>query len=254
VKKRIDLLLVERGVAESRAKAQALLLAGRVFVDGERVEKSGRAFESDCSIRITETLPFVSRAGAKLAAALDHFHVDVSGRTCADLGASTGGFTDCLLQRGARSVRAFDVGLGQLDWKLRNDPRVEVRDEFNVRSIAGEDLPSSISLVTVDLSFISLTKVLEPLRNALRFASHEESIDVILLVKPQFEAGRGEVGKGGIVRDSATRQRALRNVEQFAASLGYRPLGTIPSPLKGAKGNTEFLLYLQLDAGLSSQR
>ncbi|NLT65064.1 MAG: TlyA family RNA methyltransferase [Acidobacteria bacterium] len=250
MRRRIDQLLVERGFAESRHKAQALLLAGQVMVGEQKVEKPGQLVDPDLEIRILRQLPFVSRAGAKLQAALDHFSIRVAGRVCADLGASTGGFTDCLLQNGAARVIAFDVGKGQLAWKLRADPRVTVRDEFNVRNIGPDDLPAALSLISMDLSFISVTKVLAPLRQALPVSAL--SIDVIVLVKPQFEVGKGEVGKGGIVREPDKRARALEGVEEFARRAGYSVIGSIPSPLAGAGGNQEFLLYLQPSGGLLS--
>jgi 23S rRNA (cytidine1920-2'-O)/16S rRNA (cytidine1409-2'-O)-methyltransferase len=254
IRKRIDQLLVERGFAESRHKAQALLLAGQVMVNEQKVEKPGRLADSDAAIRILGEMPFVSRAGAKLHAALDHFRMSVAGRICADLGASTGGFTDCLLQNGAVAVHAYDVGAGQLAWKLRSDPRVILHDRCNVRFLKAEDLPEQVSLVTADLSFISLTKVLAPLRDALRARTvslgqrtADFQIDLILLVKPQFEVGKGEVGKGGIVRDEKKQREALAAVEQCAALAGYAVTGSMPSPILGAEGNQEFLLHLQLD-------
>lgn len=258
MKKRIDLLLVERGLAESRNQAQATVIAGNVLVNLQKVEKPGQAVSTDADIRILEKLRYASRAGIKLDAALDHFGIRVDGRICADLGASTGGFTDCLLQRGAREVHAFDVGRNLLAWKLRTDPRVVAHDGFNVRDITAEKLPAGITLVTGDLSFISLKKILLPLKAALIRAGNSwageahEGIELILLVKPQFEVGKGEVGKGGIVRDRAKRLNALHSVEEFARSAGFRTLGSIPSPIAGAKGNEEFLLYLGLSADLSS--
>jgi 23S rRNA (cytidine1920-2'-O)/16S rRNA (cytidine1409-2'-O)-methyltransferase len=251
-KKRADLLLVERGFADSRQKAQALLLAGQVLVDEQKVDKPGRMVPAGAEVRILGKMPFVSRAGAKLQAALDHFRIPVAGRICADLGASTGGFTDCLLQNGAASVIAFDVGAGQLAWKLRTDPRVAVRDHCNVRYLTAADLPERVSLVTADLSFISLTKILVPVRDALlgRLAmesrSRNEGVDLILLVKPQFEVGKGEVGKGGIVRDAVKQTAALSGIERFAAEAGYGVIGSLLSPIPGAEGNREFLLNLQL--------
>ncbi len=252
MKRRIDQLLVERGLAESRHKAQALLISGQVLVNRQKVEKPGRQFDGAVEIRILNTAPFRSRAGSKLQAALEHFAVSAAGRVCADLGASTGGFTDCLLQNGAREVHAFDVGKGQLDWKLRSDPRVVVRDEFNVRHITSGDLPADTSLVTLDLSFISLTKVLVPLRDALLGLGGNRPVDLILLVKPQFEVGRGEVGKGGIVREAEKRMQAVESVAEFARESGLTVSGHMPSPVHGAKGNIEFLLYLQLLPDLSS--
>jgi 23S rRNA (cytidine1920-2'-O)/16S rRNA (cytidine1409-2'-O)-methyltransferase len=254
MKRRIDQLLVERGLADSRHKAQALLLAGRILVGEQKMEKCGQRVDTDAEIRVLDRSSFASRAGAKLQAALDYFRIPIAGRACADLGASTGGFTDCLLQNGASTVYAFDVGKGQLDWKLRSDPRVVVRDEFNVRNLKHSDLPDNISFISIDLSFISVTKVLHALKeaffNRLEDTAREErpasEADVIVLVKPQFEAGRGEVGKGGIVRDPAQRMRILAKIEQFAREAKFHPVGSIPSPVKGAGGNQEFLLYLKL--------
>jgi 23S rRNA (cytidine1920-2'-O)/16S rRNA (cytidine1409-2'-O)-methyltransferase len=251
-KKRIDQLLVDRGLAETRSQAQALLIAGKVLVNEQKIEKPGHAIAADADIRLLEQLPYASRAGAKLAAALDHFAIQVAGRVCADLGASTGGFTDCLLQRGARAVHAYDVGSGLLAWKLRTDPRVVMHDGYNVRNIVSDDLPAGLSLVVGDLSFISLKKIMLPLKDALfglgRNSREAQSaaIDLVLLVKPQFEVGKGEVGKGGIVRDHNKQIEALRSVEGFALSSGYCSVGNIPSPVVGSKGNQEFLLILRL--------
>jgi 23S rRNA (cytidine1920-2'-O)/16S rRNA (cytidine1409-2'-O)-methyltransferase len=253
MKRRIDQLLVERGFAESRHKAQALLIGGQVLVNGQKIEKPGQQVDPWAGLRILKSDPFVSRAGSKLQAALDHFALPVADRVCADLGASTGGFTDCLLQHGAREVHAFDVGKAQLDWKLRSDPRVIVRDEFNVRHLTADDLPPALSLITVDLSFISLTKILLPLREALVGRTKDRPIDLILLVKPQFEVGKGEVGKGGIVRDDERRARAVASVVDFARSAGFQVIGQLESPVRGSKGNVEFLLYLQLHPDLSSR-
>ena len=259
MKKRLDQMLVEKGLAQSRQKAQAMILAGEVLVNDQKIDKPGHAVPEDARLRILGAQRFVSRGGAKLEAALGYFAISVDGRICADLGASTGGFTDCLLEHGAREVHAYDVGRGQLAWSLQSDERVVVHDQYNVRYISPEDLPSGISLVTVDLSFISLKLVLGPLRDALhvRYRGPEKGtahpvVDLILLVKPQFEVGKGEVGKGGIVRDPDKRLRALESVENCARSYGFRVVGSIPSPIAGARGNREFLLYLQLDLGLSS--
>ncbi len=256
MKKRIDQLLVERGLAESRQKAQALLLAGSVLVGEQKVEKPGRTVDPESEIRVLHRLPFASRAGAKLQAALDHFRISVADRVCADLGASTGGFTDCLLQNGAREVYAFDVGKSLLDWKLRTDSRVVVRDAFNVRNLAAADIPDGLSFVSIDLSFISVSKVLRPLAESF-IAKNQPLIkpvclDVVVLVKPQFEVGKGEVGKGGIVRDSAKRAAALEKVKQSASEAGFRVVGDMPSPVAGAKGNREFLLHLEVAMGLIS--
>jgi 23S rRNA (cytidine1920-2'-O)/16S rRNA (cytidine1409-2'-O)-methyltransferase len=250
-KVRIDQLLVEKGLAESRQKAQALVMAGHVFVSEQKVDKPGRTVDSESSVRVRASLPFASRAGTKLRAALDHFQIPVKGRICADLGASTGGFTDCLLKYGARVVHSFDVGKGQLAWSLRSDPRVVVHDEFNVRFIGANDLPDGISLISADLSFISLTKIVLPLRNALlakcgsgKADQAPFQVDIVLLVKPQFEVGKGDVGKRGIVRDPIRRRKSLESVREFAESIGLKSVGSIPSPLPGASGNQEFLLYL----------
>ncbi len=246
-------MLVDRGLVESRHKAQALLLAGQVLVDEQKVEKPGKLVSPDARIRILNVPPFASRAGAKLQALLDWFAISVADRVCADLGASTGGFTDCLLQNGARQVHAFDVGKGQLAWKLQSDPRVIVHDGYNVRNIQAADLPADISLVSGDLSFISLTKILMPLKLALLpRASGSAPVEILLLVKPQFEVGKGQVGKGGIVRNPEKRLAALLAVEDFARNAGYDVVGHMPSPLPGSKGNEEFLLYLQLFPDLSS--
>ncbi len=259
MKRRIDLVLVERGFAESRHKAQALLLAGQVLVQEQKIEKPGQLIDPEAPIRILGQIPFVSRAGGKLQAALDYFHIPVDGKICADLGASTGGFTDCLLQYGAARVYAFDVGKGQLAWKLQSDSRVIVRDEFNVRNLSPADLPEAVQVVTMDLSFISVTKVLPALRSALisgRAGSNETCqeppVDVIVLVKPQFEVGKGEVGKGGIVRDQSKRLQALDGIKAFASHEGFHVQGSIPSPVPGAEGNEEFLLHLRLAKGLLS--
>jgi 23S rRNA (cytidine1920-2'-O)/16S rRNA (cytidine1409-2'-O)-methyltransferase len=255
MKRRIDQLLVECGFAESRHKAQALLLAGHILVNDQKAEKPGQLVDSDAEIRVLHRLPFVSRAGAKLQAALDHFQISITGRICADLGASTGGFTDCLLQKGACKVYAFDVGKGQLAWKLQCDPRVIVRDKFNVRALCPADLPEDTSFVCMDLSFISVTKVLPSLKDSIipreaenaRALESAITVDIIVLVKPQFEVGKGEVGKGGIVRDQKKRIQALEAIMEFAGQKGFRVVGSIPSPIAGAEGNQEFLLYLQLE-------
>jgi 23S rRNA (cytidine1920-2'-O)/16S rRNA (cytidine1409-2'-O)-methyltransferase len=252
MKRRVDQLLVERGLAETRHKAQALLMGGQVLVNEQKVEKPGQMVDAASNIRLLQSLNFASRGGSKLQAALDQFGISVAGRVCADLGASTGGFTDCLLQRGARLVHAFDVGKGQLDWRLQTDPRVVIHDEFNVRNLKAGDLNPETSLVTADLSFISLTKILSPLKSALSATGSAASADLILLVKPQFEVGKGEVGKGGIVRDQNKRQTALAAVVEFAVSIGFHKVDCMESPVAGAKGNVEFLLYLRFGPGLSS--
>jgi 23S rRNA (cytidine1920-2'-O)/16S rRNA (cytidine1409-2'-O)-methyltransferase len=236
-KQRLDLLLVDRGLAESREKARALVLAGQVLVDGQKAEKPGHSISIESRLELAERLPYVSRAGKKLEAALDAFHVDPAGKTCLDVGASTGGFTDCLLQRGARRVYAVDVGHGQLDWRLRNDPRVVVSEGLNARYLRLEDVGELVELATCGVSFISVTLILPPVAALLR-----EEGEMVILVKPQFEVGRGQVGKGGIVRDPALHAGACARVEAAVRELGYRA-DLMESPVLGAEGNKEFLLY-----------
>lgn len=240
-KERLDKLLVERGLAETRAKAQALILAGQVFSNEQRLEKAGQLVAADSPLTIKEPMPFVSRGGLKLAAALDHFGVDVAGKVCLDIGASTGGFTDCLLQRGAARVVAIDVGHGQLDWKLRQDARVEVREQVNARYLQPADFAERFDLVVGDVSFISLTKILPVVPPLV-----QPSALVVTLIKPQFEVGRDEVGKGGIVRDETAQQRVVGEIVEFAASIGLRSRGVIGSPILGADGNREFLVCFDL--------
>ena len=236
-RRRLDLLLVARGLAPTREKAQGLILAGLVEVNGRRSDKAGAPVAEDADVRVAAPLhPYVSRGGVKLAAALDAFSIDPRGLVCADIGASTGGFTDCLLQRGARRVYAVDVGYGQLDAGLRGDPRVVVLEKVNARELSAAHLPEPVALAAVDLSFISVRKVLPALLPRLA-----EGADVVVLVKPQFEAGRSDVGKGGIVRDAAVRERVVREIGEFAASIGLAPAGVVASPIRGAKGNQEYL-------------
>jgi 23S rRNA (cytidine1920-2'-O)/16S rRNA (cytidine1409-2'-O)-methyltransferase len=240
-KTRLDQLLVDRGLAPSRARAQSLILAGVVTVDGKRADKAGRSVGVDATIEVVAAdHPWVSRGGVKLAAALEAFGLDVGGRRCLDVGASTGGFTDVLLQRGAASVVALDVGRGQLDWRLRNDPRVEVREGVNARHLTAGDLPGPFGIVTVDVSFISLRLVLPAL---LPFLAGDG--DLVCLVKPQFEAGRDEVGKGGVVRDAAAREAAIAAVLAEAGRLGLACRGRIASPIAGPAGNIEELAWLR---------
>jgi 23S rRNA (cytidine1920-2'-O)/16S rRNA (cytidine1409-2'-O)-methyltransferase len=236
-KVRVDRLLVERGLAESREKAHALILAGQVLIDGQKSVKPGHSVAGDLRVEVLERMPYVSRGGFKLAGALDRFEIDVAGRLCLDVGASTGGFTDCLLQRGAAKVWTIDVGHGQLDWKLRNDPRVVVREGVNARYLRPEDFPHRFGLAVCDASFISATMLIPAIAPLL--ASHGE---MVILVKPQFEAGRGEVGKGGIVRDPEIHRAACDRVRACAESLGFRTQ-TMDSPILGTEGNREFLLH-----------
>jgi 23S rRNA (cytidine1920-2'-O)/16S rRNA (cytidine1409-2'-O)-methyltransferase len=238
---RLDVALVGRGLVASRERAQRLILAGLVDVDGMRVDKAGTLVPLGAKLEVRgDDNPFVSRGGLKLDHALRVFNVDPAGRTAMDVGASTGGFTDCLLQRGARKVYAVDVGYGQLDFKLRQDPRVVVMERENVRHLARERVPEEIGLLVGDLSFISLTLVLPKLREFLAAGG-----DAVLLVKPQFEVGKGKVGKGGIVRDDDARRAAVAKVEAAAKDAGLAVLGRTESPITGAKGNVEFLIHLR---------
>ncbi|MCX8035673.1 MAG: TlyA family RNA methyltransferase [Candidatus Sumerlaeia bacterium] len=235
---RLDQLLVARELAESRTRAQALILAGKVRVGGEIVAKCGAIFPEDVSIEILAAdHPYVSRGGVKLAHALDQFRIAVEGATALDVGASTGGFTDCLLQRGAARVYAIDVGIGQLHWKLRNDPRVVVRENCNARHLAPADFPERFDLAVADVSFISLKKILPAVVPLLK-----PSADVVLLIKPQFEAARSEVGKKGVVRDPRIRQRILEEFWNTLPDLGLSAVGLVASPLAGPAGNIEYLL------------
>lgn len=240
-KERLDRLLVTRGLAETRAKAQALILAGQVFAGEQRLDKAGQLVLSDAALTLKETLPYVSRGGLKLAAALAQFEVAVEGKVCLDIGASTGGFTDCLLQRGAARVVALDVGHGQLDWKLRNDPRIEVREHVNARYLQPQDFNELFDVAVLDVSFISLTKILPVLPPLLARPAW-----VIALVKPQFEVGRSEVGRGGIVRDEAAQQRVVQEVCACAESFGMQTRGVMDSPILGQDGNREFLACFEL--------
>jgi 23S rRNA (cytidine1920-2'-O)/16S rRNA (cytidine1409-2'-O)-methyltransferase len=236
-KTRLDQLLVDRGLAESREKAQALILAGHVLLNGQKAEKPGHSVASDAQIELLERMPYVSRGGYKLAAALDHWAIDVEGRACLDVGASTGGFTDCLLQRGAACVWAVDVGHGQLDWKLRNDPRVVIREGVNARNLRAEDFPVRFDLAVCDASFISATLLIPAIVPLLAPRG-----ELVILVKPQFEVGRGQVGKGGIVRDPELHLAACDRVRAAVKAQGFHGR-IIASPILGAEGNREFLLH-----------
>lgn len=238
-KERIDKLLFERGLAESRSKAQAMVMAGVVLVDEKRAEKASDTFPVEAKIRIKGDSPeskYVSRGGLKLEAALREFRIDPSGFVCLDIGASTGGFTDCLLQHGAVRVVAVDAGTNQLVWKLREDPRVEVHEKTNARALEPGDLSAQFDLIVMDVSFISVTKIIPVLPPLLKGDGR-----VIILIKPQFEVGKGEVGKGGIVRDPEKHERVVKEVNTSAEEHGLTPLGIIDSPITGAEGNKEFL-------------
>jgi len=238
---RLDQLLVERDLAPSRARAQSLILAGLVRVEGAVVDKAGKAVAPDAAVEIVAAdHPWVSRGGVKLAAALDAFSVSPAGKRCLDVGASTGGFTHVLLERGAAQVVALDVGRGQLDWRLRQDPRVVVKEGVNARYVAREELPGPFGLITVDVSFISLRLVLPALVQLLF-----EGGDLVVLVKPQFEAGRTQVAKGGVVRDPAVREGAIEGVLSAARELGLECVARIPSPIPGPAGNVEELAHLR---------
>ncbi len=241
MKQRLDQMLVERGLESSREKAKAVIMAGLVYVDGQKEDKPGSTFREDSQIEVRgQTNPYVSRGGLKLEKALETFDVSVEGKVCADAGASTGGFTDCLLQHGALRVYAIDVGKGQLDWKLRQDPRVICMEKKNIRYIRPSDIGEPVALSTVDVSFISLTKVLVPIREYLK-----EGGEVIALIKPQFEAGREKVGKKGVVRDPETQMEVIKNVSDFASKKGFACLELTFSPIKGPEGNIEYLLHLR---------
>jgi 23S rRNA (cytidine1920-2'-O)/16S rRNA (cytidine1409-2'-O)-methyltransferase len=234
---RLDQLLVERGLVESREKARALILAGQVLVNGQRVDKAGHNVAVDAQVELLEQPRYVGRGGLKLEAALRHFDIQVAAKICMDVGSSTGGFTDCLLQHGAARVYAIDVGTAQLDWKMRNDPRVIVREQVNARYLCREDVPEIIQLAVCDVSFISITMILPAIAKLVA-----EDAEMVILVKPQFELERRQVGKGGIIRDPELHQQACRRVQEAVQRLGFRT-DTIPSPILGAEGNQEFLLY-----------
>jgi len=236
---RLDRLLVERGLAETRAKAQAMILAGEVLVDEQKVEKCGALASTDAKLRLLGApLKYVSRGGVKLEAALEHFHISTEGKTCLDIGASTGGFTDCLLQHGASRVFAVDVGTNQLDWRLRRDPRVVALEKINARYLNLERLGARPALVTLDVSFISATLILPVLPLLL-----ETRADVLVLVKPQFEVGKGQVGKGGIVREPTLRQEAVDKVASLLLKLGFCDIAQAESALTGAEGNIEYFVH-----------
>jgi len=240
VKIRIDKLLVDRRLVPSRERAQALILAGKVLANEQKIQKPGTPVEPDVVVRLLgEDLRYVSRGGLKLEHALNQFHIEVAGRVCMDVGASTGGFTDCLLQHGAARVVAVDTGYGQIDLRLRNDPRVRLLEKTNARYLKRDDVDEAIEFLAMDVSFISATLVLP----AVIAAAGDTLAEIVILVKPQFEVGRELVGKGGIVRDPAAQQGAVDAVSKFLISLEWRVSGVIDSPILGAKGNREFLLH-----------
>ena len=243
IKKRLDVLLTERNLAESRAKAQAIIMAGLVYVQGQKADKPGISYEENVEIEVRgEVCPYVSRGGLKLEKALRDFHVDPTGFVCSDSGASTGGFTDCLLQQGAKKVFAIDVGYGQLDWKIRSDPRVVVMERTNIRYVTPEQLGEPLDLSVVDVSFISLKIVLPAIQALLKPGMGQ----VLCLIKPQFEAGRDQVGKKGVIRDPQIHKQVLDDFVELADTLGFSILGLTFSPVKGPEGNIEFLGHLTL--------
>lgn len=242
-KKRLDVLLVERGFAETRTKAQAVIMSGMVYVSGQKADKPGMSFEETSEIEVRgAACPYVSRGGLKLEKALRDFGVDPTGYVCSDSGASTGGFTDCLLQQGAKKVFAIDVGYGQLDWKIRSDPRVVVMERTNVRYVTPEQLGEPLDLSVVDVSFISLRIVLPVIKTFLK----ENAGQVLCLIKPQFEAGKEKVGKKGVVRDPAVHKEVLDDFVSLTKEIDFKILGLTFSPVKGPEGNIEFLAHLTL--------
>ncbi len=241
MKERLDILLVNKNLAPSREKAKALIMSGIVYVDGQKEDKAGTSFEDTVSIEVRgSSLKYVSRGGLKLEKAMTHFGVSLEGKICMDVGASTGGFTDCMLQNGAVKVYAVDVGHGQLDWKLRNDPRVVCMERTNIRYVTEEHVADPIQFASIDVSFISLSKVLGPVKALLTGDGQ-----IVCLIKPQFEAGREKVGKKGVVREKSTHLEVINRVMDFAASIGFGILNLEFSPIKGPEGNIEYLLHLQ---------
>jgi len=233
--------LVQRGLAETRELARKMIMAGLVEVDEALVDKPGKPVSTSSKIRVRQPFPpYVSRGGLKLEAALDHFRVDVKGQTILDVGASTGGFTDCLLQRGAGWVIAVDVGYGLLHWKLRNDPRVKILERTNIRHLTPEDMEGPVDGAVIDVSFISLKLVIPPVSSLLKDEAY-----ILALIKPQFEVGKGQVGKGGVVRDPALHEQVIGSIEEFSKAIGWRVMGHMPSPILGPKGNREFFIYLR---------
>ena len=240
-KVRLDTALVQRGLVESREKAKRIIMAGLVRVDGVLVDKPGKNIHSESVITVTERYPpYVSRGGIKLESALHHFGVSVRGLTIMDVGASTGGFTDCLLQRGAKKVIAVDVGYGQLHWKLRNDSRVKILERTNIRYLTPQDVKDTIDAATIDVSFISLRLVIPPVTRILAPSSF-----IIALIKPQFEVGKDQVGKGGVVKDPELHRQVIREISEFSGSMGWDVQGIFKCPLPGPKGNREFFIYLK---------
>ena len=245
MKERLDVMLVNRGMVESREKAKAFIMAGEVFVDGQREDKAGSMFKEECRIELRGTpMKYVSRGGYKLEKMVELHDIRLEGKTCMDVGASTGGFTDCMLQNGAQKVYAIDVGTNQLVWKLRNDERVISMEKTNIRNVTPEMIADLIDFVTIDVSFISLKLVLPPVKALL-----SPNAELVCLIKPQFEAGREKVGKKGIVREPETHLEVLQNILDFTCALGFAVKDVTFSPIRGTEGNIEYLMYLQNSAG-----
>lgn len=245
MKERLDVLMVQRNLADSREKAKAIIMAGDVFVDGVREDKAGTMFDEKVLIEVKGSrLPFVSRGGLKLLKAVECFGVELADKICMDVGASTGGFTDCMLQHGARKVYSVDVGHGQLAWKLRNDERVVCMERTNIRYVTPEEIADRLDFVSIDVSFISLTKVLLPVKALMK-----EDAQMVCLIKPQFEAGREKVGKKGVVREKAVHEEVIDMVWRFAESIGFTVLNLDFSPIKGPEGNIEYLIWLKNASG-----
>ncbi len=250
MKERLDILLVNRNLAESREKAKAIIMSGNVFVDGQREDKAGSTFPEEVQIEIKgNPLKYVSRGGLKLEKAIDQYGISLQGKVCMDIGSSTGGFTDCMLQNGAALVYAVDVGTNQLAWKLRQDERVVSMEKTNIRYLLPADIPDRISFASIDVSFISLTKVLQPVRELLAPEG-----EVVCLIKPQFEAGREKVGKKGVVRDKKVHLEVIELVTDYAGSVGYDCIDLNFSPIKGPEGNIEYLLYLKKISGYTEEQ
>ncbi|HJD12872.1 MAG TPA: TlyA family RNA methyltransferase [Candidatus Ruminococcus avistercoris] len=248
MKERLDVLLVKRNLAPSREKAKAVIMAGSVYVDGQKEDKAGSMFPETASITVRgHELPYVSRGGLKLEKAMKEFSITLQDKICMDVGASTGGFTDCMLQNKAAKVYAVDVGHGQLDWKLRNDPRVICMERTNIRYVLPEDVGEPIQFASIDVSFISLQKVLLPVKNLL-----DENAQIVCLIKPQFEAGREKVGKKGVVRDPKVHKEVIERVASYAIEIGFALQHLDYSPIKGPEGNIEYLLHLKNDAAVSA--
>ncbi len=245
MKERLDVLLVKRNLAASREKAKAVIMSGNVYVEGQKEDKPGTAFSEEVKIEVRgSSLPYVSRGGLKLEKALNNFQVSVEGKVCSDVGSSTGGFTDCMLQNKAKKVFAIDVGKGQLDWKLRQDERVICMEKTNIRYVTPKDLGEPVEFSSIDVSFISLTKVLLPVSEYLTAEG-----EIVALIKPQFEAGREKVGKKGVVRDKSTHVEVIKSVAEYALSIGFDVLELDFSPIRGPEGNIEYLIHLKKRAG-----